>query len=707
MPNAAPRLATPTILTLLQCVAIAQEPPVRFVLKGTPVVRVAVHDAPGFVAAIEKGKLGKLIAEPEFADAFASGVERFRAATQRWCNSLTALERLDANAVDWPLQVQRELWSIDWRDAKGGQLVASRVEGANAGRFQTTMLLEPTPAAEGRLSKRFTELADHVWKHFDATEPPPETKIDGFPARIAIGAAGQDHDAGIDVSGAWFVHLPGQFAAGNGDPTNAGQCRAAPVEPPSVALELDIGAYLGLMAGFMGQAPFAKPMEALGVGEVCRFAWQVAPRGELLQDDVTLELGKLEGVFAALVHAAAPLVDQPLPEGGLLQLRCAFDVRELITVVDTLLANEGQPTLTALGVAEDLNKAWSGGLAIGVCAPAGSLVPRVFVSLGIVDEAALERLLIRLVTASGFEKKEIEFEGQKCAQMKIPGAPAAVAPTWCVQGGAIHFAESGGSMRALLKAVSAKTPRALDVGDTPRPDGKGAIVPGFDLRYDAAAMYTAFRDTWLPALELANGVRRAGDEPLVMRKDMPEARTMAAHLGRGRGVLRHLPDRLVLSMNGTTGGPFLLGFLATCGPMWSASVVSSWQWSADSTIEQIKRIQLERAHAAIEAFTKRTGKRPESLADLIGTEITDATLLCVDGDPATEPLLRDGKEVARTSFRYYRDGVEVTPSGEQVKVHLIAITPGRWTRLAIGLDGSVHEGYGEFVTAKIDDFATK
>lgn len=688
--------------------ATAQEPPVRFVTKEPTMVRLAVHDAPAFVKALQGTRLGTMLADADIAETFGDAVDRFDRLVGKWVAATKAVEALDPKVLGWDELVQRELWSLAWRDLQGGELVATTT-GDLRGPVQTTLLLEPVPAAEARLAERFDQTADAVWKLIAPDDASRDAKIGGFPARLATKTPSGREPATQDASGVWYVHLPGQFAAGVGSPDAAGECRTAPPGPPGAALHVDLGAYLGMLASVIGEdEPLSKLMKALGVGETCRFEWRVAPRGELLQDDITLRVGNLAGLFAALVHAAAPLVDQALPDGAMLQIRCTFDVRELIGVLDEVLALSHVPSLQELGVAEDLHKAWTGGVALGICTPIGSPVPRVFASFGVVDSAALDRLLARLTTAPSVQKKDVTLEDVACVQLKLPDLPPALSPTWCVRDGVIHFAESGTSMRALLKATNAHAPGALDVGKTPRPEGKGAIVPGFDLRYDGVAMYAAYRDTWLPLLELGQGLFVPGNvAPLLSRKDLPDAKTMAEHLVRGRGVLRQLPDGLVLSTNGTVGGPALLAFLTTFGPTLSPSMLWSWSWSTQSLQEQVTRIKLEKTHAAIEAFTKRTGRRPDSLADLIGTELTDASTLLVDGDEATEPLLRDGKEVGRTSFRYFREAVEVVPQNDTVKVHLIALQARQWTRLAVGADGTLIDGYGAFATQPIDDLLKK
>ena len=698
--------STVVCLLAIATAAVAQDEPVRFVTK-TPFVRFAVHDAPGFLAAMPKTRLGKLLATPDVSGPFAEALQGFVHCTRGWAELVGALEAMDAGAVDWSTLLQKELWTLDWRDVKGLELISTR-GGADTPTMQTTILLEPVTAAEGRLTQRFEALVDAVWKKLapadgESAQPQPEQKIDGHPARIT--AQKTDSHMPMMASGAWFVHLPGQFAAGTGDPAAAGSCRSAPVPPPAVGLELDVGEYFRFISQFIGAAePFTKVMDALGVGKTFRLSWRVEPQGELLRDELTLEFGEAAGLPAALIHAAAPLVDQTLPEDGLMQLRCSFDVRELVAVADELLEQSDMQTLKQLGIADDLHKAWTGGVAIAIGAPPkGGLVPRVFASFGIVDAAALERLLTRLTKEPWLERKDVAYEEQACVQLKLPGAPPALTPTWCVRDGTIHFAESGTSMRAMLKAIAANAPAALDVGDAPRPDGKGAIVPGFDLRYDGAAIYAALRDTWLPALELSQSLGpEGGPKALLSRDDLPEAGAIAEHLVRGRGILRQHPDRLVLAMSGTAGGPALLTLLTMFGPL-SSTIAQSWQWNSDAIAQQISRKRLAQLHDAIEAFTKRTGKRPDSLADLIGTEITDVKVLAVEGLKLTEPVLRDGKEIAVSSFRYFPDGVKLSPSGDEVLLRLIAIQATAWQRIAMDKDGNVHEGWGDFASKPLDE----
>ena len=207
---------------------------------------------------------------------------------------------------------------------------------------------------------------------------------------------------------------------------------------------------------------------------------------------------------------------------------------------------------------------------------------------------------------------------------------------------------------------------------------------------------------WLPLLEKAMGSSVSDRRPLVPLDEMPEPDVVAPMLTKGRGVLRQQPDRLVLSMAGTVGGPELLALLTVFGPVLSAEATRSWKWQADMLAQQIASHALAKIHAAIESFTRKQGKRPASLAELLTSgELASASTLLVPGDEFAEPVLHDGKEFGKSSFRYYRDGLEVSPQGEKVTVHLITIAALRWQRLCLARDGTRIDGYGDFAQKTI------
>src|SRR5215207_2698897 len=93
-------------------------------------------------------------------------------------------------------------------------------------------------------------------------------------------------------------------------------------------------------------------------------------------------------------------------------------------------------------------------------------------------------------------------EGVSCTVAALPGAPAALTPSWCTLEGVLHVAESPASLRAFLQARK-------DAGDA---------LPSFDLRLDEQALYRTFHAVWLPLLRL---VRSAGQQALVEVDEMP------------------------------------------------------------------------------------------------------------------------------------------------------------------------------------------
>ena len=502
----------------------------------------------------------------------------------------------------------------------------------------------------------------------------------------------------------WLLHLPGQFAIGTGPPAQSGGCKPARAVAPGVSLEIDIRAYLEFMQQFTGDMGMAPVMQALGIDQIGMFAWRLFPAGELLQDDLSLELkGPVGGMLGALLEGMAPLPDQPLPDGAMLQLRCAFDVALLARAVDQLLETNQMPTLAGLGLVEDLRKAWSGGVSLAIVRPAqGAFVPRLYASFGIVDQEALDRLLARLHAHPGLETKDITYEGTPSVQLRLDGMPSALQPSYCVKDGTIHFAESGLSLRALLKSPG---PPNLDVGKAPRPGGSGPLQPAFEVRFDGAAIHAAIHEVWMP-LAAKVELLDTGTRSLVPTAEMPDPEVVTPHLRRGRGVLRRTDDRLVLSMSGTAGGPELHALLVAFGPFLSAGMTSSWDWASDSLACELARTQIVQVHAAIAAFEKRAGKRPASLGELLAAgDLKDASLLLVEDDESAEPVVHEGKQLGKSSFRYHPGGAKIQPQGEEVVALLVTTKSMGWRWLAVDAAGTVHEGYSE-VPATVTETAT-
>ena len=692
-----------------------QDGALGFQPKRTPLVRLAIHDAPALLAALPDLALGRLFAEPDVARAIGIGRDAYVAKVQRWSAALDRLAELDATRVTFEGVVQREVMALDWRDLRGAEILATSAEDGSPFDIQTTLVVQPTAQSEARLTERFAHLLgrlrDLETAQGDANQVTVAAdQVAGHPGLVlAPGGDPQEFPSYGPPPGGWFVHAPGLFAGGDGTLERAGMLAPAPADAPGITLSIDALGYLRMLTSF-GMGPdagqderFDAVLRALGLDTCRMLRWQLRPDGERLLDELSLELrDRPGGLLGALLDGIAPPVAQPLPEGALLQVRLAFDVGAALGAVDELLATLEQPTLGELGLVDDVRLAWNGGVVLALVRPApGGLVPRLYASVGVVDHDALGRLLARLETAGEFQRKDVTYEGQPSVQLRLDGAPPALQPSYCVQRDVVHFAESGISLRALLKAQKNGAPPLFDVGDAPRPGGEGAIVPGVEVRFDGGAIHAALHELWLP---LAEATMPFGDDeaPLVAHAELPEAETVARHLRTGRGVLRRGPDHVTLAMSGTAGGPELHALLSAYGSLLSSPMTDSWRWQTDELLRELAREQLPRLHAAVEAFAKRTGKPPASFGELLaGGDLDDARLLVLPGDTATQAVEHDGKEVARTSFVYHPEGEKTEVNGEEVVVRFAMLRPLGWQSLVLDTSGTLHDVWGDFGFANL------
>lgn len=698
MPDASSFRSVPlaAALAALLAAAPAQEQPATRRIDFVPqreMVRLAVHDLPALLERSAATPLGTLFAEADVRAAFDTGAANYHRKVRAFLDLVEAAQRIDASLVDADALATHAVYSLDWRDFRSVSLSAV-VGDADPQPFPLTLLrLYPKPEAEGRLQQRFAGLTGALAKHAEL-EPAPEQEIDGHPACVL-----RQRGAGFGLPGApqglWLLHLPGLFASATGRPADAGRCAPATPAEPGIELVIDLLAYVELMATLTGEMPeeMQTTLRVTGAGQTGAFRWLVDTADGLVRDRMSLELkGRPEGLLRAILEGMAPLPAQPLPDGALLQLRLAIDVRQLLAVFDDLLAAADLPSTTRLGIDEDLRKAWTGGLALALCRPAGTgVVPRIYASFGIADREAAGRLLDQLRKFDGVGVKDVEYEGKPSTQLLPGGAPPAIQPAYCLDGDVLHFAETGASLRALLKAVATGKGEAMDVGDAPLPKGPGTPLPTFDLRYDGAAIWSAIHEVWEPLWRLTMRSENNGfDAPLVPADDGPDVRTVVPHLRAGRGVMRRLPDRIVLETNGTLGGPFLTAFVAAYGPMFSGPMTSQWEWQCRQLSRRVGTLQLQKVHEAIEAFAKRTGKRPASLGELVAAKDLDIALLSIPGSK-TEPVTHDGRELGVTSFRYYAEPIEIAPEGNPLKAVLVELQPMPYQRLVLCESGTIEE----------------
>ncbi|HEU4419577.1 MAG TPA: hypothetical protein VFT55_11605, partial [Planctomycetota bacterium] len=406
------------------------------------------------------------------------------------------------------------------------------------------------------------------------------------------------------------------------------------------------------------------------------------------------------GLVGALLAGKAALPAQPLPAAALAQLRCGVDLPMLFESARTAGLDELAPEQ----LAKLVRSALTGGIAIGVCAPApGGVIPRLYVSLDIADDKAAGELLA--FVAQGRKTKEVTYEDVPCTVLELPDAPPALQPTWCRVGDVLHIAESPLSMRAFLKARAQggdKGGDAMDVGDAPLPQGTGEVLPGFDVRCDEQQLYATFHKVWLPLLKLV--ADRGEAKPLVGEEEMPSPDAVLPHLGKSRGVLRRDGKVFRLQQLGALGGVEAAAVAMTWGPFLSGLFHSDW--SLEQVESAIGKHQLQGVWAALETFQEENKRWPNDLAELFADKKVPVDALLMPGDQKAEAVALPAGDArtVKTSFRYFKGGVDVNVNGNQQKMLLIAITPRRYGRPMLGVDGSIPEVWGEDSTRAIATF---
>lgn len=718
-----PRTPTALVLKTALATALAFSAPAQ----GTtytphrPMFRIAVHDLPGLVAAVRQTALGELLAEPDVAEIFELARQRDADQVRRWTELVLALQKVAPRSASFDERAELALRAIDWRDVHGFEISASFPGGDPgveaplvdfAGGFTQpaiTAALHPTAAGEERLRAAFDALVAELREHVPfGARPAAEQTVDDHAGLVL--EPGGDADPHAEhtflatphADGVWLTARRGLLAGGSGSP-DVGFFGPRPAREPSFVFGIDLIRYARMIASFTSDTRVDGFLQAAGLAEAGMLEWRLSASGETIRDEISLAFdGDVGGILGALVRGSAPLPDQPLPADPLLQVRCAFDVEALVAAVDELLEFFELRTLTGQGMRDDLRRAWTGGAALGLARPAlGGLGPRTYLSFGIVDREALERLLALLHAQPWVTTKQRELEGVECTLLDIAGLPSALAPAYCVIDGTFHAAESPKSLRALLKAKAAGAPPVMDTRDAPRPRGDGVMLPMFDLRFDGAAIHAVFREVFMPPMAAATALGDA--ESLVGLREMPDVETVTRHLGKGRGALWRTESGLALSMSGALGGPETHALATMFGPILSTGVSSSRRWACESVRSRLLRCKMAAVHAAIEAFAAREGARPPSLGALVHAGDVAAEMLHVPGDDLAEPVVHEGRELGSASFRYYPDGLAVAPDDTVIAARLIEIGTGMWWREAMDEDGRVHLGWGEFADRSLDE----
>ena len=665
----------------------------------------AAEDVPRLREQLPQSAVGRLLADAEVAAAWDRGLQRYRERAARRDATMTAAIAMDLELPPWlATSVVGSLgWSalreLDLQDLQRVEYGGVLLEGDDVPRWSPVAgfaTFSCRPRAEGRWSAIFERharalTASKVW------QTDPDVKFAGFPAygfRAAPRVEGGNEQL-IEQYGdarAWLLHLPGLFAFGSTTPERCGTLAPPPPRAPAqVVGEMDLAAYATLFSQLGGRIP--AEFAALGFTGLKSLRWRGRFVGTDVLDEFEAELGdEPKGLVGALLAGKAALPGQPLPDGALAQLRAAIDLPTLLSVADILQLGEVLPEALRTVV----GKAFTGGLALGACAPAGGLIPRIYLSLGIADAKALDELLAKVVDAD-VTKKEVTYEGVTCTVLTISRLPAAFRPTYCTIDGVLHVAESALSMRAFLKA-RLDGGEAMAIGDVPVPAGGGELLPTLDMRCDEQALYRTFHKVWLPLVKLMRF------DPLLQPDEMPSPDAVLPLLGRSRGVLRRQGKTWRLQQQGPLGGVETAGLAMTWGP-----IVSSFfhrDYYTDEVSGLIAKKKLEAVWTSLEAFQKEQKRWPNDLAELVVASKLPADALLLPGDGLAEavPMPAGDARGMKSSFRYFKDGVKVDVQGNAQTMLLIAIAPCSRGRSMLANDGTIPDVYGDENRWPIDRF---
>jgi hypothetical protein len=319
----------------------------------------------------------------------------------------------------------------------------------------------------------------------------------------------------------------------------------------------------------------------------------------------------------------------------------------------------------------------------------GGVVPRLFATLSLQDEAAARALLPQVF---GKSSKQVEYDGVALTTVDGTDMPPAFQPTCCVHEGRLHLTESVASMRALLKAQRDGVD-AMHVGDVPAPEGPGAPLTTFDLRWDEAAIYRAFRDVWLPLYEIAMGPAGEPMKPLLRRDDLPRADVVAPHLGAGRGVLLRDGNTWMLRQTGTLGGPLLAALAMAWGPI--ASGYANNDFVVESLGREVGKRRLEAVWPALQAFFEQHERWPNDLGELFTAAKLPADALWVPGDELAEavPMPAGHAGTVRSSFKYSAPPVDFDTGHGRVRALFVELRHRPYNRLVLADDGSLPDVY--------------
>lgn len=549
-------------------------------------------------------------------------------------------------------------------------------------RPQTANVVSCLPQHEGKWTRVFEDMAQlHRRSTWFAEQE--AAKVDGYPAyRFKPRMSDQLAPESLQGVGRWQLHLPGTFIYGSGLPKELGSVEMAPRKDPAGIL-MDIGIEDYMRPFLVG----SEMPEGIGIELLQRLQLREFFDGDQLLEEIELSLSpgvERTGLIGALLNGEGELTPQALPKGAIAQARFVVAYEQLFDVVVALLKDEfGGKLPLPDGVAADIKKALDGSVSVGVCAPApGGLIPRIYLTLGLADVDAFDRIFKWAIDA-GMPTKNTKLSGHETTSLRIPDLPQGIMPAFCRSGDKLHIAESGRSLRAFLKAQKTGA-TAMEVGELEPVAGAGDLVKGFETRFDLAQLYRSFYVNWLPLLELSSG-----GSMVIGKDEMPEPDLVEEFAGKLLGTVRRDGDSYVLRHRGATGGPVLSGYLM----MWGMVLQEAGNDRNTSVLTgAIAKTRLAKLYGALNAFELREARLPKDLAELVVAEKLADDALVVTPDQFTEEVLLPSGKKLISSFRYYPNGVRAKCLQNEPAV-MIEIAPRRYSRQFLGRDGTVKQCY--------------
>lgn len=712
------RLALSATLCSTLC---AQGP--TFVSTLTPLVDLRATQVPRLLEQWSDSALGRLFEDEDARHAgqlavrFQSGRIARQSALRLALEQLPPTEDAPPHVIAGLYMMQpSELWRLFERPVEEVAsveftfLLPGDGEQTVTPHFVRTMSCQPR--YEGRWQQRFDAEAQERARS-TMFRPVADAKISSFPVHaFALPDGAADVGFGGLPRQQWMLHLPGRFAYGNGVPAEVGRVDMGPARTAAeICFETHFDHYNKTFRDLGVRLP--AELALLGAEKLERLTWSARFVENLIYDVVRLDFaeGPITGLPSFLATGATPPPAQGLPKGALAQLRARL---ELLEMYNGLVAADANLALPG-AIVDPLLEALDGGVALGCCAPApGGLIPRLYLTLGLKDPTKAAALVASLLPPE-LTVKEVQYGDVTVSVLKIPDAPQGLQPAWCVVDGHLHVAESALSMRTFLKAQKEGVV-AMDVDAMEAPRGDGDVMASFDLRFDAAAIYEAFYERWLPLFELSG----LSELPApVSRDDLPHPDVVQEHLGKGRGVLRRTERSMSLVQASASGGLELTAMLFAWPTMLAQQM---FDFREDETHLAVAKPRLRAVHEALQRFKAREQRRPKDLAELfVAEQLPDDALLLPADDLADEVRL-PGDRVVRSSFRYFADGVPM-PEGAQSQflqvmgggkndndppAVLVEIRPHMFHRAVLRTDGSVPDMYGSFAArAPIEAFGKK